>query len=133
MDTSNKQKFIFLFVISSIIITIIIGRNYKKIRIKRNMEIAIATIDDFYLYDRYLHNRLDYCFYSNQQVKKCSYIFMDNITLETGKKLVGKQTIVVYAGDNPQINFILLTTEQFSEYDISIPDSLKYITEISDK
>jgi hypothetical protein len=122
-----------LSVLGPLIIGGFLLKHWQERRIRGEMVVVHAEIRNFYLYDRYLHHRLDYCFYpKNSTARLCSYTLQDNIPLDKAEAIIGRHSLVVYQKDNPKNNRILLKESDFNDYGVTPPDSLRWLMMIAD-
>lgn len=54
---------------------------------------------------------------------------LQNICVELGREIIGKEFAVIYDKYDPNTSSILISKKSFDKYDVSFPDSLKWVIE----
>lgn len=103
--------------------------NYRKENRKNKCLVTIGTISNVV----WGHKNGRYIIHANFSIKKNSYSISCLIPCTTiafkdlSQKLLGKKVFIVYDSTNSNNSQLLLEEIAFKDYNISMPDSLKWI------
>jgi hypothetical protein len=116
MNLVAKRCVVSLIILVAILLIVYFFEWHKEILIKKNLTFSTAVVTKVSNFDRYHHNRVDYCFKTKSKTIICSYVFIDEISINQLSKLQNHNLKVAYDSLNPYNCVILIREKDIKKY-----------------
>jgi hypothetical protein len=128
----NKQGKRFMLALGIVAAVMVIAGQYRNYKLNKSHKVAEGRVTDCYWFNGHRsasNYRMKYLFTVNQkQYAKeagvpCTYLSESLLK----KKMVGLHLPVIYNPNDPDNNYLLALESTYKEYDMVMPDSLKWV------